>query len=48
MSDKEYWERHARNYDAASMVESLQRRVRDSGFGNVTCEQADLGVNAST
>lgn len=98
MSDREYWERHARNYDvsvrwvlgrpmprmlelageavrgkgkvlevaagtgivtsaiaqtcdtviatdyAAAMVESLERRVKDAGLGNVACEQADIYV----
>lgn len=96
MSDREYWERHARNYDAsmrwvlgrplprmlelaseavrgkgrvlevaagtgivttaiaqtcdsvvatdyaAAMVASLDQRVREAGFKNVTCEQADI------
>ncbi len=96
MSGKDYWERHARNYDAslrwvlgrplprllelaseavrgkqrvlevaagtgivtaaiaqtsdsvvatdyaAAMVEVLERRVRDDGLENVTCEQADI------
>ena len=96
MSDRDYWERHARTYDAslrwvlgrplprmlelaseavrgkrrvlevaagtgivtsaiaktsnsvvatdyaAAMVEALERRVRDAGLKNVTCEQADI------
>ncbi len=96
MSDRDYWERHARNYDASlrwvlgrplprmlelvseavrgkgrvlevaagtgivtsaiaqtcdaviatdyasAMVDALERRVRDAGFDNVTCEQADI------
>ena len=96
MTDKGYWERHARNYDtslrwilgrplprmlklaseavrgrkkvlevaagtgivtaaiartsqsiiatdyAAAMVESLERRIREAGLENVTCEQADI------
>ena len=96
MSDRDYWERHARNYDASlrwvlgrpfprmlelaseavrgkgrvlevaagtgivttaiaqtcdavvatdyasAMVHALERRVRDAGLDNVTCEQADI------
>lgn len=96
MSDRDYWERHARNYDASlrwvlgrplprmlelvseavrgkarvlevaagtgivtsalaqtcdavvatdyasAMVDALEQRVRDAGFDNVTCEQADI------
>lgn len=98
MSDRDYWERHARNYDASlrwvlgrplpqmlelasqavrgkgrvlevaagtgivtsaiaqtceavvatdyasAMVDALERRVRDAGLGNVTCQQADIYV----
>lgn len=96
MNDRDYWERHARNYDASlrwllgrplprmlelvseavqgkgrvlevaagtgivtaaiaqtcdavvatdyasAMVDALEQRVRDAGFDNVTCEQADI------